>query len=100
MSTSSVSPVPAQRRPQAIAFVDGMNLYNAAKALYGYHYPMYDVRALASAVCAKEGWDLVETRFYVGLPEEAVDPRRHHWWNAKLREMRRNADVKTWTRTV
>ena len=32
---------PAMKR--AIAFVDGQNLYHAAKASFGYNYPNYDI---------------------------------------------------------
>ena len=74
---------------RTIAFIDGQNLYFAAKAAFGYTYPNYDPEALARAVCAQQGWDLVETRFYTGIPESHVDARWHGFWNNKLLAMRR-----------
>jgi len=37
----------APANPRAIAFVDGQNLFNAAKEAFGYTYPNYDVLKLA-----------------------------------------------------
>jgi hypothetical protein len=42
---------PAIKR--AVVFIDGQNLFHSAKAAFGYHEPTYDVRALATSVCAK-----------------------------------------------
>ncbi|HNR32025.1 MAG TPA: hypothetical protein PKI11_14130 [Candidatus Hydrogenedentes bacterium] len=36
---------------RAYAFVDGQNLFYAAKKAFGYSYPNYDPSALARAVC-------------------------------------------------
>ncbi len=91
-----VEPLPAR----AIAFIDGMNLFNAAKRAWLYNVPTYDAHALADAVCAKNGWNLVESRFYVGLPGESVDPRRHYWWRAKLRAMQGRGGVFAWSREL
>lgn len=38
---------PAIKR--AVAFVDGQNLFYAARAAFGYHFPNYDVLALQAA---------------------------------------------------
>jgi hypothetical protein len=51
---------PAIKR--AVAFVDGQNLYRCAKAAFGYHYPNYDVHALANAVSLRQGWQLRRVR--------------------------------------
>jgi hypothetical protein len=40
---------------RAVAFVDGQNLYRSAKTAFGYHYPNYDVQALARSVCVQRG---------------------------------------------
>lgn len=91
------SPRVAERPPsgfcfspvRAVAFVDGMNLFNAAKTAFGYHYPNFDPMALAEAICALRGWHLEQTRFYTGLPREERDPGRHRFWVAKLAAMSR-----------
>ena len=44
---------PAVKR--AIAFVDGQNLYDAAREAFGRPYPDYDLAALASRVCSGHG---------------------------------------------
>lgn len=36
---------------RAIAFVDGQNLFHAARHAFGYTFPNYDVKKLAQAVC-------------------------------------------------
>jgi hypothetical protein len=51
---------------RAIAFVDGQNLYRSAKTAFGYHYPNYDVHALANSVCSRQGWQLRQVCFYTG----------------------------------
>jgi hypothetical protein len=43
---------PAIKR--AVTFIDGQNLYRAAKESFGYHYPNYDVRKLSDSVCGFE----------------------------------------------
>jgi hypothetical protein len=43
---------------RAIAFVDGQNLFYAAKDAFGYEYPNYDVLKLARRVSADKGWVL------------------------------------------
>jgi len=54
---------------RAVAFVDGQNLFHAAREVFGYTYPNYDVGALARSVCQGKGWDLVQVRFYTGIPD-------------------------------
>ena len=51
------------RRKRTVAFIDGQNLYHAAKAAFSYSFPNYDPELLAKAVCDRQGWDLVQTRF-------------------------------------
>ena len=51
---------------RAIVFCDGQNLYHAAREAFGYTYPNFSVKALAQAVCLKQGWLLAQTRFYTG----------------------------------
>lgn len=70
---------------RAVVFVDGQNLFHAAREVFGYTYPNYDVLALARHVCVARGWTLVQTRFYTGIPDLADNPFWHHFWEAKLR---------------
>lgn len=78
-------PEPSSKR--AITFVDGQNLFNAAKKAFGYSYPNYDVLALSRAVCHKQGWFLKEVRFYTGIPDPS--DKRHAFWAAKMAAMGR-----------
>lgn len=72
---------------RAVAFVDGQNLYHAARAAFGHTYPNYDVRALSAKVCESRGWALTETRFYTGVPNASDDPFWHGFWSAKIAVM-------------
>jgi uncharacterized LabA/DUF88 family protein len=78
---------PAIKR--TVAFIDGQNLFYAARNAFGYTYPNYDVSALATAVCQKQNWSLAQVRFYTGLPDVADDPVWNHFWTAKLAQMGR-----------
>jgi len=80
-------PEPAVKR--AIAFIDGQNLFHAARESFGYPYPSYDVSALAMAVSQAQGWALSQTRFYTGIPDPNDDPFWHGFWSAKLAVMGR-----------
>lgn len=76
---------PTQKR--AIAFFDGQNLYNAAKAAFGNPFPDYDPMALASWVCAQKGWDLIGVRHYTGIHLATEKPFWNHYWTAKMGAM-------------
>ena len=69
---------------RTFVFIDGQNLFHAAKAAFGHTYPNYDPHLLASEICRKHGWTLVETRFYTGVPHPSDDPFWNHFWVAKL----------------
>lgn len=85
---------------RVIAFIDGQNLYHAARENFGYGYPNYDVSALARAVCAREaGWQLVETRFCTGVPEAKENVKWNAYWGRKLLTMSRQGVV-TFTRPL
>ena len=58
---------------RAVVFVDGQNLFHAAREGFGYTYPIYDVAALAKQVCACQKWKLAQVRFATA---EAVSPSR------------------------
>lgn len=74
---------PAIKR--AVIFVDGQNLFYAAKKAFGYSYPNYDILALARWVCVAHGWQFQEARFYTGLPDSS-DPW-HTFWASKMAAM-------------
>lgn len=76
---------PATKR--TIAFVDGQNLFHAAKESFGYAYPNYDVLALAGQICQRQEWKLQAVRFYTGVPDRQDNPFWHHFWVAKLGAM-------------
>lgn len=68
--------------------MDGQNLYRSAMECFGYSYPNYDIAALSNAVSRERfGCDVVQARFYTGVPPIAEDPRWHGFWTAKLRGM-------------
>jgi hypothetical protein len=54
---------------RAVVFIDGQNLFYAAKEAFGYTYPNYDPKKLAEHICEQKGWKLAEVRFYTGIPD-------------------------------
>jgi len=79
--------------------VDGQNLYHAARKAFGYSYPNYDVASLASTVCGRQGWSLIQVRFYTGVHDASENPRWHAFWNSKIAAMRA-AGVEVYTRPI
>lgn len=75
---------PAKR---AVAFVDGQNLFYAAREAFGYTYPNYDASALARYLCEGRGWTLTQVRFYTGIPDPEDNAFWHGFWSAKLAVM-------------
>jgi len=75
-------PQPTVKR--AIAFVDGQNLFHAAKKAFGYSYPNYDPQKLALAICRLKNWHLQSVRFYTGIPQPQDNVRWHAFWTAKM----------------
>lgn len=67
-----------------IAFFDGQNLFNAAKEAFGYPYPNYDPLRLAQTICTQQKWGLSGVYFYTSIPDPVIDPKRQHFWAAKL----------------
>jgi len=72
---------------RAVAFVDGQNLFRATQAAFGCTYPNYDVQALSQKICEAKGWNLLQVRFYTGIPDPSDDPFWNHFWITKLRVM-------------
>ena len=78
-------PEPSVKR--AVAFVDGQNLFHAAKEAFGYQHPNYDPSLLARRVCAVKAWTLLRIHFYTGVPDRADNVFWNHFWTAKLGTM-------------
>jgi uncharacterized LabA/DUF88 family protein len=75
---------------RVVAFVDGQNLFHAARQAFGYTVPNYDVAALAGAVTGLEqGWSLARVHFYTGVPDPSNNAHWHAFWSAKLALMGR-----------
>ncbi len=96
-SAPEVGPPSEPIAKRAIAFVDGQNLYGAAKEAFSYHWPNYDVKALARQICKEQAWELKQVRFYTGVPPEDKDWRWHGWWAKKL-AMWRRAGIEVYSR--
>ncbi|MDD5194842.1 MAG: NYN domain-containing protein [Candidatus Omnitrophica bacterium] len=80
----NIKPFPEPSVKRAIVFIDGQNLFHAAKEAFGYPYPNYDAKLLAEKICALKGWDLKEIRFYTGVPDLQDDTSWHDFWTNKL----------------
>jgi len=97
---------PAMQNKRVVAFVDGQNLFNAAKQAFGYHFPNYDAVKLAQLACEKRGqeqgecWTLVKLHFYTGMPSPTKDEPRNRFWKTKLAAMGRNEIVRTFSRPL
>lgn len=72
---------------RAVAFVDGQNLFYAAKKAFGYRFPNYNPKALAERISASRGWTLSQTFFYTAIPDATDNPFWNHFWTAKLAVM-------------
>ena len=70
---------------RTVVFIDGQNLFHAAREAFGYTYPNYDIHALARRLCDARDWQLVQTHFYTGIPDPADNPFWHCFWEGKLR---------------
>jgi uncharacterized LabA/DUF88 family protein len=88
---------PATKR--VAAFVDGQNLFYAAKTSFGHRHPNYDILALATAICKTKSWNLIETRFYTGIPDPTDNAFWNHFWTAKLAQMGRQG-IKVFSRPL
>ncbi|MDE2977119.1 MAG: NYN domain-containing protein [Acidobacteriota bacterium] len=78
---------------RAAVFIDGQNLFHAAREAFGYTYPNFDVTALAKRLCAGQGWKLAQVRFYTGIPDAGDNARWHFFWTHKLAAMGRQGVV-------
>jgi uncharacterized LabA/DUF88 family protein len=78
---------------KTVAYIDGQNLFHAATQACCHTYPNYDVLELAKTICQRQRWNLVETRFYTGVPDEAIDWQWSRFWRNKLGEMGRQGII-------
>jgi hypothetical protein len=53
----------------AMAFIDGQNLFRHAKEAFGYHHPNFDPKKLSEAVCQAFGFRLTLVHVYSGTPQ-------------------------------
>jgi uncharacterized LabA/DUF88 family protein len=84
---------------RVIGFVDGQNLFYAARQAFGYSYPNYDPRRLTELVAAAQGWTVAGIQFYTGMPNLGDRPFWHRFWTAKCAVMR-GQGVATFTRPL
>lgn len=78
---------PEPKDKRAYIFIDGQNLFYAAKQAFGYKFPNYDPLLLAQWVANHGHWQLVETYFYTGLPQVKDSAHWNYFWTAKLAVM-------------
>ena len=84
---------------RTIAFIDGQNLYHAAREAFGHTYPSYDVKVLSALVCRDQEWDLKQVRFYTGIPSQRDNDTWRKFWANKLGVMK-NKGIFTFSRTL
>ena len=84
---------------RTISFVDGQNLYHAAREAFGCAYPNYDVLALSHKICRGQGWQLAQARFYTGVPDAEDNPFWNFFWSHKLATLGRQR-VHTFCRSL
>lgn len=82
---------PAIKR--VVSFIDGQNLYRAAKDAFGYCYPNYDVYKLSDCICKLRGWNLTQVRFYTGVPDPSDNAHWNKFWVGKLAVMGKSGIV-------
>jgi uncharacterized LabA/DUF88 family protein len=95
-STATPQALPPRR---AVALFDGQNLFHSAREAFGYGEPNYDPVALSRRLCADQGWQLDQVRFYTGVPGREEDPNGYQFWLGKLQGLR-NAGVEVIQRTL
>ena len=88
------------RVKRAVAFIDGQNLYHAARKRFKAKFPDYDAPALARAVCSGRGWELIQTRFYTGVHKIEFNAIWHLFWHKKFAVMKRQQNVEVISREL
>ena len=78
-----------------MAFVDGQNLFQHAKAAFGHHHPNYDPVRLHQTICRAHNWVPSLVRFYTGVPDASRDPTWHGYWMRRVLALKRAGVVVT-----
>ncbi len=84
---------------RAVVLIDGQNLFHSARRVFGYATPNFDPAKLAQAICHQNGSQLVQARFYTGVPSQGKEPDLFSFWEAKAKAMRADG-VYVYTRTI
>jgi uncharacterized LabA/DUF88 family protein len=102
VSSNPIQPPPSAPTSlkRAVAFVDGQNLFHAAKEAFGYDYPNYHPLALADRICGTHGWYCQQVRFYTGVPKRTDNLFWHNFWAAKKRFLCRDRRAYVFTRDI
>ena len=75
---------PPQR---VIAFFDGQNIRYRSREAFPGASDDYNPHKLADLIAARQGWQLVETRYYSGIPDHTIDPHRAKISRRRLRRI-------------
>lgn len=70
--------------PRADVFIDGQNLFHSVKMLFGHRNPDFDVRKIATELCALRSLTVGRIFFYTGMPSQEESPDWHAYWTRKL----------------
>lgn len=83
MPITSIPPVPNPVR--VITFFDGQNFFNQAKRAFNSSWPDYDPIKLSEFYISRyPNNNLVQVRFYTGVPLYSKDSNKNLFWRAKL----------------
>ena len=78
---------------RAVALFDGMNVYHHARNAFGDLDGRHDPVKLARAVAESASCELVQTRFYVGVPPASRHRRINEYWSSRLHAMKRKGVI-------
>jgi uncharacterized LabA/DUF88 family protein len=84
---------------RTVVFIDGQNLFHAAREAFGCTYPHFDITKLSAEICSKCGFELKQVHFYTGIPPKSDNMKWHTFWANKLRSARRQG-VEVFTRIL
>ena len=84
---------------RTFVFIDGQNLFHAAREAFGYDYPNYDVKLLSKSICTDHSWNLSNIYFYTGMPDPQDNSFWHNFWSRKLSYMGR-LGIKIFSRSL
>lgn len=84
---------------RTVVFIDGQNLFHAAREAFGCTFPDFSITKLAVGICSQCGFELQQVRFYTGIPPKQDNMKWHTFWANKLRTARR-VGVEVFTRPL